>query len=59
MSEFMGLIRGVYDAKADGFLPGMHCSTAGGLIPVLLLGSSERMQLWCLRLPARAAWAAL
>lgn len=22
MSEFMGLIRGVYDAKADGFLPG-------------------------------------
>ena len=22
MSEFMGLVRGVYDAKADGFLPG-------------------------------------
>jgi homogentisate 1,2-dioxygenase len=22
MSEFMGLIRGVYDAKAEGFLPG-------------------------------------
>lgn len=24
MSEFMGLIRGVYDAKADGFLPGAN-----------------------------------
>lgn len=24
MSEFMGLIRGVYDAKADGFLPGQR-----------------------------------
>ena len=22
MSEFMGLIRGAYEAKADGFLPG-------------------------------------
>lgn len=26
MSEFMGLIRGVYDAKADGFLPGRLCT---------------------------------
>lgn len=24
MSEFMGLLRGCYDAKADGFLPGAH-----------------------------------
>lgn len=34
MSEFMGLIRGVYDAKADGFLPGgasLHsCMTPHG-----------------------------
>jgi homogentisate 1,2-dioxygenase len=34
MSEFMGLIRGVYDAKAEGFLPGgasLHnCLTAHG-----------------------------
>ena len=28
MSEFMGLIRGVYDAKADGFLPGTLCCAA-------------------------------
>ena len=30
MSEFMGLVRGQYDAKADGFLPGalgkLRCS---------------------------------
>ena len=25
MSEFMGLVRGQYDAKADGFLPGALC----------------------------------
>ncbi len=25
MSEFMGLVRGQYDAKADGFLPGAPC----------------------------------
>jgi len=34
MSEFMGLVRGVYDAKADGFLPGgasLHsCMTPHG-----------------------------
>ena len=34
MTEFMGLIHGVYDAKAEGFLPGgasLHnCMTAHG-----------------------------
>ena len=34
MSEFMGLVRGAYDAKADGFVPGgacLHnCMTAHG-----------------------------
>jgi homogentisate 1,2-dioxygenase len=34
MSEFMGLIRGVYDGKAEGFLPGgasLHnCMSAHG-----------------------------
>jgi homogentisate 1,2-dioxygenase len=32
MSEYMGLIRGVYDAKADGFLPGggsLHNAMSG------------------------------
>lgn len=28
MSEFMGLIRGVYDAKADGFLPGAAATSS-------------------------------
>ena len=34
MSEFMGLIRGVYDAKANGFLPGQHnCNTGAPYRP--------------------------
>jgi homogentisate 1,2-dioxygenase len=35
MSEFMGLIRGKYDAKADGFLPGGMLqlgAAAGGVV---------------------------
>jgi homogentisate 1,2-dioxygenase len=34
MSEFMGLVKGVYDAKADGFAPGAvslhNCMTSHG-----------------------------
>ena len=36
MSEFMGLIRGQYDAKAAGFLPGA-CGSRGGERELVLL----------------------
>lgn len=32
----MGLVRGCYDAKADGFLPGGLRSAAAGLLPAQL-----------------------
>ena len=42
MSEFMGLIRGAYEAKADGFLPGGRVSAPAlrGCCPVPELGKS-------------------
>lgn len=32
MNEFMGLIRGVYEAKQEGFLPGGELLTRFGML---------------------------
>ena len=46
MSEYMGLIRGVYDAKAEGFLPGggsLH-NACRGTVPTPRRSSARRMR---------------
>ncbi len=56
MNEFMGLISGAYDAKAEGFLPGgASCTTAcPPTVRTRRPGPRPARRCWCRTTPARA-----